>query len=185
MKTNILMTIAFLIFVLTRGYSQNTDKGIKAADKAEKKLELAKLIENLVDSKQFIFVATRALPMGGASIDLTTNSNYVKFDPDYIDSYMPFFGQAYSVDYRNDTGMKFEGKPELFTIKRLKKNRGYDILTKVSLARDTYDLRLEVGLEGNSTLTISSFNRSTISYVGQIVSPEKPKGETKGDAKSL
>jgi hypothetical protein len=188
MKTNILMTIAFLIFVLTAGYSQNTDKDIKAADKVEKKIELQKLIENLIDSKQFVFIANRALPMGGASIDLTTNSNYVKFNPDYIDSYMPFFGEAYSVDYNVDTGVKFEGKPEMFTIKRLKKNRGYDILTKVSLVRDTYDLRLEVGLEGNSTLTISSFNRSTISYNGQIVPPEKQKEESKdakGDAKSL
>lgn len=182
MKTKTLTITAFLVFSLFTVYSQTANQENKSA-KDEKKLELQKLIENLIDSKHFLFVANRALPMSGSSIDLTTNSNFVKFEPDYIESYMPFFGQAYSAEYNYDPGVKFEGKPEFFTIKRLKKNRGYDIMAKVSLSRDTYDLRLEVGLEGNSTLSISSYNRSTISYIGRIMIPEesneneKPKAE--------
>jgi hypothetical protein len=179
MKTKILMMATILIFRLTTGYSQNMED--KKSGKAERKLEMQKLIENLIDSKQFVFVASRALPMSGPSISLTTNSNYVKFNPDYIESYMPFFGQAYSVEFNFDPGVKFEGKPELFTINRLKKNRGYDVVARVSLARDTYDLRLAIGLDGNSNLTISSVNRSSISYIGQIYAPEKPVEKAKGD----
>jgi hypothetical protein len=178
MKTNILITISFLIFCLTAGYSQRTTQD-KKADKAEKKAELQLQIEKLIITKQFVFVASRALPMSGSSIDLTTNSNYVKFSPYNIESYMPFFGQAYSVDYNVDPGVQFEGEPEYFTIKKLKKNRGYDVMAKVSLARDTYDLHLDVGLEGNSTLTISSYNRSSISYIGQIYALDQPKEGTK------
>lgn len=178
MKTKIIMLTVFLIFSLISGFSQTKGQD-KISDKAQRKLDKQMQIENLIESKQFAFVATRALPMSGSSIDLTSNSNYVKFGPDYIESYMPFFGQAYSVEYNYDPGVKFEGKPELYTIKTLKKNRGFDVIVKVPVTRDTYDLRLDVGLEGNSTLTISSFNRSSISYIGQILPVEKPKEETK------
>ena len=172
MNTCKLIIIAILTFSLTDAYSQNKDQEIKSS-KAEKKIELQQQIEKLILAKQFVFIATRAFPTGWQSIDLVTHTNYVKFTPTFIDSYMPFFGQAYSVDYLTDTGLQFNGKPEVFTITRLKKNRGYDILIKVRSTRDTYDLRLDVGLEGNSNLTISCFNRSSISYNGEITPLEE------------
>jgi hypothetical protein len=173
MKTKILVTTIFLIFGLATGNAKIQEKDKKSV-KDEKKLELQKQVEGIIFSKQFVFVATRALPKWGNSIFLTQNSNYLKFDPISIDSYMPFFGDVYSPDYNVDPGVKFEGKPEEFKIKKLDMNKGYDIRAKVSIPRDTYDIFMHVSLDGSANLTISSYRRSTISYMGTIAVPEKP-----------
>lgn len=164
------MIISFLILIITAGYAKVQDKDRKAV-RAEKRVEIQQQVENLIDSKKFVFFGSRALPMWGTSINLTANSNYLKFDPAYIESYMPFFGNAYSVDFNVDPGVKFEGKPEVFEIKKLKKLRGYDIRVKVSVPRDTYDINMQVSLEGTASLTISSYRRSSISYIGSIGVP--------------
>lgn len=184
MKTMIGMLTALLIFIVTSGYSQTIKEDKKSA-REEKKMELQEQIVKLIKTKHFTFVASRAFPMGGSSIDLTTNSNYIKFSPDYIESYMPFFGRAYSADYSVDPGLKFEGNPKVFSINKLKKNRGYNVVVKVSLPRDSYDLSLDVSLTGNSTLTISSYNRASISYNGQIMPPEESKNKDKADLNKL
>jgi len=181
MKTMIRILTALLILNVTSGYAQTINEDRKS-DREEKKIELQKQISKLISTKKFTFVADRAFPMGGSSIDLTTNSNYIKFSPGNIESYMPFFGRAYSADYSVDPGLKFEGNPKVFTITKLKKNRGYNIIVKVSLPRDTYDLSLDVGLTGNSILTISSYNRASISYNGQIMPPEESKNKDKDKA---
>jgi hypothetical protein len=184
MKTNILMTTVFLIFSLSSGYAKTRGQD-KKADKAEKRLELQKQVESIIDSKQFIFVATRALPMWGTSIYLTANSNYLKFDPSSIESYMPFFGDTYSAEYNVDPGVHFAGKPEQFEIKKLNKDKGFDIRVEVSLPKDTYNIFVHVSLDGNANMTISSYNRSSISYVGSIESlaqPEQPLPKDKGNA---
>jgi hypothetical protein len=81
---------------------------------------------------------------------------------------------VYSPDYNVDPGVKFEGKPEEFKIKKLDKNKGYDIRAKVSIPKDTYDIFMHVSLDGSANLTISSYRRSSISYMGTIALPELP-----------
>lgn len=167
MKKTILMTAAILILSLSAGYAKIQGQD-KKADKSEKRKELQEQIETLINSKQFTFVATRALPMWGTSIVLYLNSNYLKFAPDNIVSFMPFFGDTYSAEYNVDPGVKFEGKPEQFEIKKLNKDKGYDIRVTVSLPKDTYTIFLHLNLEGEGSMTISSYNRSSISYIGAI-----------------
>jgi hypothetical protein len=179
MKTKILLMTTLLIFSLITVYGKVQDKDKKAI-KAEKRLQLQKQIEEIINSRQFIFIGERALPMWGTSITLTPNSNYFKFDPANIESYMPFFGDAYSVNYNVDPGVKFEGKPGEFEIKQLQKGKGYDIRVKVSIPSDTYDIFMHVSLDGTANLTISSFKRSSISYMGSLSIPEIPVQKEKG-----
>ena len=85
---------------------------------------------------------------------------------------MPFFGRAYSaVAYGNDTGFSFKGKPEKFTTEKSK--RSFQINALVKGEADIFRLFLSVGSEGSASLSISSDNRSTISYQGEIFAPEK------------
>ncbi len=170
MKTNIILTTAFLIFSLNTGFAKIQPQN----SRAEKRIQLQKQIENIITSRSFVFVGRTALPMWGTAIDLTTNSNYLKFTPTHIDSYMPFFGQTYSAEYNYDPGVKFEGKPDEFQVKKLKKDRGYDVRVEVPLAKDTYDIFVHVSLDGHASLTISSYNRSSISYAGSIIVPPRP-----------
>jgi hypothetical protein len=106
------------------------------------------------------------------SVDLSINQYYVKFLPDLIDSYMPFFGRAYSIaGYGTDAGLKFKGQPEIYTIE--KKEKVFQIEVVVKGETDRFSLFLSVGIEGSASLSISSNDRSTISYQGEISAPEK------------
>jgi hypothetical protein len=169
MKTKISFLVLVLAFAVSVGYSQEKSK---KEIKAEKKLALQKQIEEMVNSKEFVFVGRTAMPSGHKSVSLTTNTNYVKFHPDLIDSYMPYYGRAYSgVGYGGDQGLKFTGKPEVYTITKGKKD--FEVNAEVKGDNDTFKLSLSVGFEGNATLGITSNNRSFISYYGEISAPEK------------
>jgi hypothetical protein len=164
------LALTFLIFSLTNALAQEKSK---KQLKEERKLEKQKQTTILVESKEFVFVAETVLPQSGRTRTLTTNDYTVEFHPDFIKSDLPFFGRAYSgVGYGGDDGMRFEGKPKEFTIKKTKK--AYEIKVEVKGANDTYLLLLSVYFDGNANLSINSNNRSHISYNGVIeVIPKK------------
>jgi hypothetical protein len=168
MNMKIRLLVLFMAVFAASGFAQEkTKKQIKE----EQKIEKQKQIEALLNSKTFVFNATRALPQGGKSINLTSSYD-VKFSPDLVESNLPYYGRAYSgVGYGGDAGMKFEGKPEEFTVTKGKKN--YSINGVVKGNNDTYRLSLTVSFEGSGSLSITSNNRSFISYNGDITAPEK------------
>jgi len=159
------MVLMFLI--LTSAFSQEkSKKEIKEEEKLQKQMQ----IETLVNSKEFVFVARYAIPSGGRQVNLTSNPNYVKFHPELLDGYMPYFGKAYSgIGYGGDSGIKFKDKPETFTVEKKKKN--FQIDAEVKGENDTYRLSLSVTFEGSTSLSIISNNRSFISYQGEIMAP--------------
>jgi hypothetical protein len=90
-----------------------------------------------------------------------------------IEGNLPFFGRAYSgVGYGGNAGIQFKGEPEDYTITENKKN--FMVKAVVKGKGDVYRLNLRIGLEGSANLTITSNNRSAISYTGDISRPEKP-----------
>lgn len=171
MKPKFLLLLFLSALIVSPGISQEkTKKELKE----EQKIEIQKQIEALINAKEFVFVARIANPMGMRSVDLTTNPNYVKFEPELIDSYMPYYGQAFSgVGYGGDTGLKFKNKPDEFTVVKNKKN--YQVDAKVKGETDVFRISLQVFFEGSASLSITSNNRSTISYTGEISAPEKKK----------
>jgi hypothetical protein len=85
---------------------------------------------------------------------------------------MPFYGRAYSgVGYGGDEVLKFTGKPENFTIIKGKKN--YQVNATDKGEKDNNNLSLSVSFEGSTSLTITSNNRSSISYSGETKASEK------------
>jgi hypothetical protein len=168
MNMKIRLLVLFMAVFAASGFAQEkTKKQIKE----EQKIEKQKQIEALLNSKTFVFNATRALPQGGKSINLTSSYD-VKFSPDLVESNLPYYGRAYSgVGYGGDAGMKFEGKSEEFTVTKGKKNYSIDAVVKGN--NDTYRLSLTVSFEGSGSLSITSNNRSFISYNGDITAPEK------------
>lgn len=171
MKTKNIFLVLLLSLIVTISFAQEkTRKQLKEARKIEKQ----KQTEILVISKEFVFVARNTSPQGFRNIDLTTNINYIKFQPDFIKSEMPFFGTAYSgVAYRGDGGLNFEGKPQEYTIRKEKK--AYQIKAIVKGQYDVYTMYLSVFFDSSASLSINSNNRSTISYNGEISAIEKKK----------
>lgn len=171
MKSKKTILGVFLLLVVTFGFAQ--EKSRKQLRK-ERQLEDVRQTAILIDSKEFVFVAKRAFPLGFRDVDLTTNPNFIEFKPDFIKSEMPFYGRGYSgIGYGGDAGLRFEGKPSEFTIEKGKK--AYQVNATVRGEQDVFKISLAVFLEGNAILTISSNNRSTISYNGEISKIEKKK----------
>jgi len=165
----ILLAFMMFIFILASGFTQ---EGSRKAKRKSDKIEHENQIGQLINSREFDFIATRALPQDGGSVDLTTNSNFIKFHPDCVVSYMPFYGRAYHVDYGGDGGIKFDAKPKEFKVTTRNRGKGYAITISVPVSRDCFQLNLIVSPDGSATLTISSNDRSTITYFGDIVKPE-------------
>ena len=166
--------ITQLVLVMLLGFfGANAQISDRKAEKEKKRVEREMEIAALVQSKSFVFKGNRAIPTGYKSMDLTTNPNFVRFSPDLIVSEMPFFGRAYSISYGgSDSGLKFEGKPEIYTIQKKRKN--YEVEAKIKGTGDSYTINLSISFEGSSTMTISSNNRTSISYNGKISALEKP-----------
>lgn len=160
-----------MMFVLASGSAQQISK---KAQREKNKIEKQHQVDSLINSREFVFVAIRALPQGGGSVNLTGNYNTVKFHPEKIESDMPFFGRAYSVDYGGNGGIKFEGKPIEYKVVSRNERMGFDVDATVSVTRDSYKLSLFVSPDGSASLTINSNQRSSISYNGNIVKFEAP-----------
>lgn len=162
MKTIVLSF--FLSFSMLMGFAQEKTK---QQIKEEQKLAKQKKVEDILNSKQFEFVGDMAYPQSGRSIDLTTNTNYFRIKNDTVHSEMPYFGRAYAgVGYGSDAGLSFKGTAENYTLKKGKKN--YTIKTEVKGSSDRYAIILTVFFDGGATLSISSNNRNSISYRGEI-----------------
>jgi hypothetical protein len=169
MNSKRMILIAILTVIVSYGFTQEKSK---KQIKEEQKIEKQKQTEAIVNAKTFVFVAKSALPQGYKTVYLNTGEYTVKFQPDYIVSYLPFYGKAYSgVGYGGDNGMKFEGKPEEFNVTKTKKN--FQLKAVVKGENDIYTLSISVSFEGSASLTVTSNNRSPISYSGDISAGEK------------
>jgi hypothetical protein len=163
MKT-IIITF-FLSFSVLIGFAQEKTK---QQLKEEQKLTKQKEIDALIQSKDYEFVADRANPQGGRTINMTTNDNFLRFEKDTINSSMPFFGRAYSgVGYgTGGGGLDFKGVTKDYSVKNGKKS--YTVKGTVNDKSDSFNVNLEVFFNGTAYLIITSNNRSPISYNGEI-----------------
>lgn len=169
MKTKISIILLVMSFLAAPGYSQEkTKKELKE----EKKIEQQKQTEALVDSKEFVFVGKFAIPSGMKSVNLASNPNFMKFQPEMVESEMPFFGQAHSsMGYGGDAGLKFKGKPEEFTVTKGKKNIEVKVVVKGDT--DKYQIYMSISYSGSTSLSVTSNNKSPISYNGDISAIDK------------
>jgi hypothetical protein len=167
-QVSIIVLILTFFFISSGIAQEKTKKQLKE----EARLEKQKQIAILIDSKEFVFYPRSVTPQGGRNITLNDASYMMEFHPELIKSYLPFFGRAYSgVGYGGDNGMDFEGKPSVYTIEKTKK--AYEIKVDVRGEHDSYSIMLSVYFEGSAYLSVSSNNRSSISYDGEIKAIKK------------
>ena len=168
MKSKISLLIILFFLISSSSFSQEkSKKELRKEQKEKEALEQQSKTKHLVDAKAFVFVAQTAFPRGTRSINLRGDNYFVKFQPDLIESVMPFFGRGYSgVGYSGENGLMFKGKPKSFEVKKTKKKYQIDVM--VDEKSNDYDLSLTVDIDGNASLSIASNNRSNISYQGYL-----------------
>jgi hypothetical protein len=167
MKTKITVLMLFCFFNIAVFAQEKTKKELKA----ERELQKQKEIEDLINSKNFVFEAQKAQPLGSRQINLDYNTYFLKFNTTNTTCDLPFFGRAYYVPYGGDGGFKFEGVPENIQIE--KKKNSYDVKATVKGKDDVYSLYFSVFSGGSATLSINSNNKVAISYQGVVSAPKK------------
>lgn len=125
------------------------------------------VVQNFIQTKEFVFKAQTVLPMSGMSRQLTSEYD-VKFLGDSMIAYLPYFGRAYSAGYGEGGGFDFTSTKFEYKVKPRKKG-GWDISIKPRDAKDVQALNFTVSENGYATLQITSNNRQPISYNGYLV----------------
>lgn len=163
-----LILIAFLIFSVVAVNAEEKKKTRKEK-KAEKEAKLAEQTKKLVEENTWQFEATQMLPAKGKSRSLTTPYSVVLKD-DKVDSYLPYFGTAYSAGYGGtDSPMIFEAPIEDYSGSEAKKG-GYIIKFKAKNKNDVVEYTFNVSSNGSASLNVNSTNRQHISYRGNLTS---------------
>lgn len=164
MKTKNKITIYIFLFIVSFGFSQEkTKKQLKE----ERKIEVQRQVEIIVNSKEFNFVAKSVSPLGHKTIFLNGNSDTVAFSPEMIKSALPYYGRVYSgSSYGGDGGMNFEGVPIDYSL--VKEKKYFLLKSSVKGSNDVYNLTLTIYFEGGASLMITCNNRSSITYDGEI-----------------
>lgn len=165
-------------------WAQDTTKHeTRLERKAMKEADVKKLLE----SRQFVFKAQYANPLGGGVTTLNgqlfnlsptgsghiyLNYNYdVTIRPDSVIAYLPYYGRGqFDVAYNansNDNGVMFKSTKFGYTSKTNKKGITTIIITPQD-AKYNRRLTLSVSPEGYANLSVIITNRSAISYDGYI-----------------
>jgi hypothetical protein len=131
-------------------------------------------IKALIDSQNYVFKAQSAMPMAGSTRQL--NYDYdVKVSKDTINSYLPYFGRAYTAPMDpTQGGIHFISKDFEYNVTPGKK-QGWDIVIKPKDVQDVQMMNLSVSSDGYATLQVTSTSKQPISFNGVIVERKKPK----------
>ncbi|MDB4581545.1 DUF4251 domain-containing protein [Draconibacterium sp.] len=163
--------IAVLIFAFIGGNAQETEKLSRKEKKALKEAKQIEETKALLDNKVYVFSPTQALPSSMRSRNLD-GSFSAKINNDTIDCYLPFYGRAYSADYGSSDGpFTFTLPIENYTMENSKK--GYMVKFEVKNKNDNINFMFQIGETGSATLNLTSTNRQSISYYGNIEKPDK------------
>lgn len=133
----------------------------------EKQILKANQVSAWIESRNYDFVAQMAMPMSGNTRQLTSEYD-VLISKDTINSYLPYFGRAYSASLNpDDAGIKFISKE--FIYKSTNRNKGgWDIEIKPKDAKEVQQLSLSISEDGYATLQVIQTNRQPISFNGYI-----------------
>ncbi|MFY0256135.1 DUF4251 domain-containing protein [Chitinophaga sp. 30R24] len=155
-------SIPFLLLGLTISvalFAQDT--------KAQKKAERTAQIKSLVESQHYIFIAQNAFPMNGRMRSITPDYDVI-VTKDSVVSYLPFFGRAYTADYGiTKSPLDYKTKSFTYNISPGKKD-GWTVTIKPKDIKSVQSMTLLISSEGNTTVQVTSNDRSPISFSGYI-----------------
>lgn len=127
--------------------------------------------KEIVDSKQYKIEVNYAHPQSGRLINLTSNYS-LTIKNDSLDSYLPFFGRAYSIPYGGGDGLIFKSSIKKYEIEKEKKK---EIRIKVETVtpEDSYTFFITVYKNLSADINVMMNKRSSIRFTGKLEEIEK------------
>lgn len=148
----------------------------------------SRALDDLVAKKAFIIESDRAFPMvttsmaaisnsgllgngnSAGNINLIGNYNYFKIEGDTISADLPYYGERrMGGGYTMDSGIKFKGIPEKYSLTKDDATQQYDVQFQVrGMGTETFMVALKLYPNWNSSITIYSSQRNAIRYQGVV-----------------
>lgn len=145
--------------------------------------------KRIVESKNFTFIATTAMPMnsaeinnilsrmpganGGGNINLTGANYDVRITPDSVIAYLPYYGRAFSAPIdRDNNGFKFTSTKFSFE-NIVRKKGGWQIAIYPKDTKEGVRMNFTITVNGYATLVINSNIKQSITYNGYLEEPKK------------
>lgn len=123
-------------------------------------------LQDMINSKNFVFTAQSVFPMTGGSRQLTSRYD-VRIVGDSVVADLPYFGRAYSATYGEPGGINFTSTKSTYKVKQRKKG-GWDISIKPKDGKDVRELNFTISENGYTNLQVNSNNRQPISFSGYL-----------------
>jgi hypothetical protein len=164
MKRLLIISMVTLLpcFLFAQVPKSKTRKEIRV----EKRAKLEKRVKSTIESGNYTFVVRTANPFNGPTVTLTSDYEII-ISGDSAYSYLPYFGEAYRMDYGNaDGGIKFKGIRYNAQKEFNEQSKYYEIQFEIIKPDDTYKIYMSISASGYGNLKIISESRQTISYDG-------------------
>jgi hypothetical protein len=123
-------------------------------------------VRNMIEAKNFVFIPQYVNPMSGRRRDLSSGFQ-LSIVKDTLISYLPFFGRGYTAPISpSDVDFDFTSTKFTYTVTPIRK--GWTILVKPLDRTYLRELYFRIYDNASASLTVTSIDRSAISYDGYI-----------------
>jgi len=130
-------------------------------------------IERMLEEQNFTFRAERMLPQGGRQRILTETVYMLKLADKKLMVDLPYVGRAFVATPGNTNGgIRFTSLEYTYRIVNRRKE-GWNVTISPKDVSDVRECQLTVFGNGAASLTVSSNNRTVISYQGRILLPHE------------
>lgn len=152
-----------------------------------------KIVDDLVNSREFTFYAQRAnptnydvirvmnsIPNSTASRILELNGNYtIEFRGNKMDVVLPYFGRVFtSTNYGNADGNSYRFTSIDFSISKSQNKKGtWTLIIKPNDIKNVEQINIEIFKTGKTFVSVRSNDRQPITYDGYISKNEETKKE--------
>lgn len=136
------------------------------AERAARAAEQAVLVKKALAERNYKIGVDFMYPMKGGSKRVSYGYS-VEVRNDSLISYLPYFGQAYSLPYGGGKGLNFSERIDSYQESQ-NKNGQQRIEISVKNDEDIYLYLIEVFENGNSSISVRCTTRDRISYSGEM-----------------
>lgn len=153
------MAVALLALVMLSGCATAEERAARAAEQAAK-------VKVALTERHYKIGVDRMYPMKGPSKNVSYGYS-VEVRNDSLISYLPYFGQVFSVPYGGGKGLNFSERISNYRETQVKSNmRRIEIDVKND--EDTYLYTLEIFDNGSTSIDVQARQRDHISYSGSM-----------------
>lgn len=159
--------IALAAFICITGSLQAQEK----KEKDVKNEQLFNTTLSLVESNRFQIEINRVYPRSGHDASRFNPRGTIIINDTLAEGNLPFFGRAYTLPYGEGGGIEFKNNVEKRTIKineKKKKNKMISYDFSVRGNNDVFKFHIEISIDGNCSVSLSSNNRENITYSGTL-----------------